>query len=104
MGKRKFKVTWSAEAIEGIGQLFNVNARQVIRNSKHILSNNPYSSAFGIANFPGYEFNGYFWIYINNVILIYNVKSDYKLVSIEACYSALTGEVAEIFYGISPDG
>lgn len=40
---------------------------------------------------------------INNVVLVYCVHSDEKIVSIETCYSALTGEVAEIFYGISPD-
>jgi hypothetical protein len=40
---------------------------------------------------------------INNVVLIYRVHADRKLVTIETCYSALTGEVAEIFYGISPD-
>jgi hypothetical protein len=34
---------------------------------------------------------------INNVVIIYRVHMEKKLVSIETCYSALTGEVAELF-------
>lgn len=98
-----FRVIWNQEAIKKLGRLYNTNPQRVFRKSKHLLSANPYRCAEGIADFPDYKFNSYLWININNVILIYNIDSDYKLVSIEACYSALTGEVAEIFYGVSPD-
>lgn len=100
---KKYRVAWKRKATEKFGRLFNVDHRRVFRNSKHVLSLDPFHYADGVADFPGYEFNGYFWIKINNVILIYRVLLDEKLVTIETCYSALTGEVAEIFYNISPD-
>lgn len=103
MADKRFRILWSKKAIENFKTLFNVDHRKVIRNSEHVLSVNPFRCAYGIANFPGYKFKGYFWMKVNNVILIYRVDADYKLVSIEGCYSALTGEVAEMFYGVSPD-
>jgi len=103
MTDNKYKIAWKRRATLKFAQLFNVDHRRVIENSRNLLSNNPYLCGDGIADFPGYPFNGYLWANINNVILVYRVHSDEKLVSIEICYSALTGEVAEIFYGISPD-
>lgn len=103
MTDNKFRVAWKRKAAGNFGKLFNVDHRRVLRNSKHILSLNPFHFANGVADFPGYEFNGHFWVNVNNVILIYRIHSDEKLVSIEACYSALTGEVAEVFYDVSPD-
>lgn len=98
-----FKVIWNKEAVKKLGRIYNANHLKVFHRSKHLLSANPFKCAEGIADFPNYKFNGYMWVNINNVILIYNIDLDYKLVSIKACYSALTGEVAEIFYGVSPD-
>ncbi len=103
MTANKFRVTWKRKAAEKFGKLFNVDHRRGLINSKHILSINPFHFANGFADYPGYEFNGYCWVNVNNVILIYRVHSDEKLVSIETCYSALTGEIAEIFYDVSPD-
>lgn len=39
---------------------------------------------------------------INNAVLVYQVQADDRIVSIETRYSAITGDVAEIFYGILP--
>ena len=101
--REDFRVAWRGKATRAIWQLYNVNQQRVFTNSKHVLSKNPYEAALGVVNSPDFEFHDYHWIKINNVILVYKIDSDYKLVSIETCYSALTGEVAEIFYGVSID-
>lgn len=103
MLNKKYRVLWKRIAVEKFSRLFNVEHKRVFRNSKHILSQDPIRSADGIADFPGYDFNGYYWMKSHNVILIYCVDADEKIVRIEACYSALTGEVAELFYNVLPE-
>jgi hypothetical protein len=103
MTGNNYKVAWKSKATLKFSKLFNVDHRRVLRNSRYLLSANPYKYADGVADFPGYLFNGYFWINVNNVILIYRIHAEERLVSIESCYSALTGEVAEIFYEVSLD-
>ncbi len=98
-----FKVAWKRKAAMKFAMLYNADHRRVLQNTNHHLSINPYRIADGIADFPGYPFNGYLWALISNVIIVYRVHIDIGVVSIETCYSALTGEVAELFFGISPD-
>ena len=99
----EYKVAWIRSATIKFANLYNVDHLRALKNTNQLLSINPYRCADGVADFPDYPFNGYSWTMINNVVFVYHVHSDEKIVSIETCYSALTGEVAEIFYGISPD-
>lgn len=78
---------------------YRINPKLVFRNSKSTLSTNPHEKANDVVEYPGLEFNGYYWIYINNVILVYDILEEDKLVLIDACYSALTGFTLRSFYG-----
>jgi len=78
---------------------FNINPKRVFRNSKSILAVNPRETAYDVLNDPDSEFNGYYWIYINNVILVYDVIEVERKVLVDACYSALTGFSLRTFYG-----
>lgn len=103
MDDEKYKVAWKRRATIRFANLYNVDHQRALRNTNHLISIDPYRCADGVADFQDYPFNRYLWALINNVIFVYQVYTKEKLVSIETCYSALTGEVAEIFYGISPD-
>jgi hypothetical protein len=78
MTDHNYKVAWKRKAAIKFAKLYNADHRRVLKNTNHLLSINPYRIADGIADFSGYPFNGYLWAIIN-------------------------GEVAELFYGISPD-
>lgn len=84
-------------------QLFNINHDQVYRRSKHLLAQNPYLQAYGIADFPGFAFNGYYWTLINNVVVVYRISQSEEKVFIDACYYANTEQSAEIFWDIDPN-
>lgn len=64
-----------------------------------ILSVKPKDKANDVVDFPYFEFNGYYWIYINNVIIVYDVLEAERKVLVDACYSALTGSTLQKFYG-----
>jgi hypothetical protein len=103
MVDEKYKVAWKRRATIKFASLYHVDHRRALRNTHLLLSIDPYRCANGVANFPNYPFNGYLWIMINNIIIVYRVRPKEKFVSIETCYSALTGEAAEIFFGILPN-
>lgn len=92
---------WGVKARVHLAEMksYNINPSLVFRNSKSILSIKPREKADDIADYPGFEFNGYYWKYINNVIVIYEVLDKEKKVLVDACYSALTGFALEYFYG-----
>jgi hypothetical protein len=75
----------------------------VFRRSKAILTALPLEKAYGISDYPGYEFNGYFWTFNGNVVLIYMVIDTLREVHMDACYFANTGMSHYIFCGIDPD-
>lgn len=52
--------------------------------------------------FKGFEYDGYKWLNVKNIILVYEVFEKEKIIAIEACYFANNEESAEIFYGIDP--
>ncbi|MGG5255372.1 hypothetical protein ACQYAD_18255 [Neobacillus sp. SM06] len=52
---------------------YKMNPKWVFRNSKSILSVKPREKADEVVDYPDFEFNGYYWIYINNVIIVYDV-------------------------------
>ncbi|WP_066309742.1 hypothetical protein [Bacillus sp. FJAT-29814] len=99
----KFRVSWSRAAVQALARLFNINHKMVYSKSKNILSKEPRKKAFGVADYPGFYLNGYFWILINNVVIIYRVSDEQKRVFIDACYYANTEETVQIFWGIEPD-
>lgn len=59
-------------------KLFNINPKLVFRNSKSILAVNPREKADDVVDYPDFEFNHYYWIYINNVIVVYDVLDEEK--------------------------
>ncbi len=87
-----------------LSEVDNDKQRQhVFRRSKAILAHDPISKADGVSDFPGFEFNGYHWIHIGNVIIIYRVDEQLYEVHVDACYFANTGTLHHIFWGIDPD-
>ncbi|MCT2537161.1 hypothetical protein NC661_05680 [Aquibacillus koreensis] len=96
-----YEVIWGQKARVKLAEMkpFKIDPKMVFRNSKSILSVKPHKKADDVANYPDFEFNGYYWIYINNVILVYDVLEEERKVLVDACYSALTGFALQIFYG-----
>lgn len=75
----------------------------VFRRSKAILAHAPISKADGISDFPHFEFNGYIWFIIGNVVIVYRVDEKLGEVHVDASYFANTGTSHHIFWGIDPD-
>lgn len=78
---------------------YKIDPKLVFRNSKSVLSVKPREKADDVVDYPNFEFNGYYWIYINNVIVIYTVLEAEKRVLVDACFSALTGFTLKRFFG-----
>jgi hypothetical protein len=98
-----YDVVWSKTAIRSLSKLYNINPQTVFLQSKYILSQHPHKKAVGIVNYPGFDFNGYYWILIKNVVLIFRISETYKRILIDAVYFANTKESAQIFWGIEPE-
>jgi hypothetical protein len=98
-----YEVVWSKSAIRALSKMYNINPRTVFLQSKYILSQLPHKKAYDIVNYPGFDFNGYYWVLIRNVVIIYRISVIHKRVLIDAVYFANTKETAEIFWGIGPD-
>lgn len=99
---KRYKVIWERNALTRLGKLFNVDHEKVYIRSKFILSFNYYQNPLNVAEYPGFEFNGYLWILIHNVIVIYRISEEKESVFVEACYFANTELSHEIFWGIDP--
>ncbi|MDG5789629.1 hypothetical protein QA612_19410 [Evansella sp. AB-P1] len=97
----QYEVLWGQKARVKLAEMkpYKIDPKRVFRNSKNILSVNPRKHAYDIVDYPGFEFNGYYWTYINNVIIIYDVLDLEKKVLVDACYSALTGFSLQTFFG-----
>ncbi len=105
MENNNYKVLWTTYARVALAQMkeYNVHPMAVFRRSKSVLAYDPESKADGVSDFPGFEFNSYFWILIGNVIVIYKIDDQLKQVHVDACYFANTGISHHIFWGIDPD-
>lgn len=105
MNNDQFKVLWTSYARVALARMkeFKVDPMHVFRRSKAVLASNPESRAYGISDFPGFEFNGYFWTLIGNVVIIYKVLDHISEVHVDACYFANTGKSHHVFWGIDPD-
>jgi len=96
-----YEVIWGIKARVRLAEMkpFKIDPKLVFRNSKSILSINPREKADDVVDYPGFEFNGYYWKCFNNVIVVYDVLDTENKVLVDACYSALTGYALENFYG-----
>jgi hypothetical protein len=105
MKNKGYKVLWTTYARIGLARMqkYKVDPMNVFRRSKVVLTNKPLEIAYGISDFPGYEFNGYYWTLIGNVVIIYNVHDNLLEVHVDACYFANTGMSDYIFWDIDPD-
>jgi mRNA-degrading endonuclease RelE of RelBE toxin-antitoxin system len=103
MTDNSYKVAWSKTASRNLAKLYNIDPQKVFFKSKYLLSHYPHQKAFDIVNFPGFDFNGYYWTLIHNVVIIYRVLDFQKRVLIDAIYFANTEESAELFWGIQPE-
>ncbi|HHW37841.1 MAG TPA: hypothetical protein GXX18_11460 [Bacillales bacterium] len=97
--KMKFNVFWSKDAeLALIKHKQFINVKLAYKNSLTMLSVNPHNQKEGVID-CGSEFDGYYWVNINNVIIFYRVDDDLKKVFIDGCSSALTGEALRMYYG-----
>jgi len=96
-----YEVIWALNARVKLAEMkpFKIDVKKVFGNSKGILSVNPREKADDVLDDLDFEFNGYYWIYINNVIIVYDVLEVEKKVLVDACYSALTGFTLKRFFG-----
>lgn len=97
----RYEVIWGQKARVKLAEMkpFKIDPKMVFRNSKNILSVKPREKANDVVDYPDFKFNGYYWIYINNVIVVYDVLEVEKRVLVDACYSALTGFTLQRFFG-----
>ena len=105
MKNKGYKVLWSTYARVSLARAkeYKVDPMNVFRRSKVTLTIKPQEKAYGISDFPDYEFNGYYWTLIGNVVIIYRVDDNLLEVNVDACYFANTGLSHYIFWGIDPD-
>lgn len=63
--QKKYEVRWSKTAALALSKLFNIDHETVFIRSLTLLSGDPKAKAYGVANFPKFRFNGYYWTLIN---------------------------------------
>ncbi|MEK4517478.1 hypothetical protein NSS64_19490 [Paenibacillus sp. FSL H8-0122] len=105
MNNDRYNVLWTTYARVALARMgkFKVNSANVFKRSISVLNDEPKYKADGVSDFPGFEFNGYYWVLIGNVIIIYRIDEDLRKVYVDACYFANTGLSHYVFWGIDPD-
>ncbi|UOF91244.1 hypothetical protein LSG31_03015 [Fodinisporobacter ferrooxydans] len=102
----RYKVLWSDDARRYLATLKKflkkVTPQEIFKKSKYVLSEAPEKKG-DIVHFPGFEYDDYYWIMLNNVIIVYDVLEKENVVLVEACFYANTGISAYVFWGIDPD-
>ncbi|CAM4356096.1 hypothetical protein L1N85_15065 [Paenibacillus alkaliterrae] len=70
MKSNGYKVLWTSYARVALARMkeFKVDSMNVFRRTIVILSEEPKEKAYGVSDFPGFEFNGYYWTLIGNVV------------------------------------
>lgn len=81
-----------------IRTIIKISPEIVYDQSIILLSKDPKKNGH-VINFPEYEFHDYYWIVIRNVVIVYDVSDDEKVVYIDVCYYANTGWALKAFYG-----
>ncbi|QGQ98457.1 hypothetical protein EHS13_28035 [Paenibacillus psychroresistens] len=105
MKDRQFEVIWSSHAQVSLARMkkWKVKSIEVFKRAKYILADKPLERSDGMAEYVGFEFNGYNWMLLNNVIIVYSISLEDQKVYIDACYYANTGLSHLFFWGIEPD-
>lgn len=105
MAGKRYRVQWVSYARVALANLtqFKVDSNSVFKRSKYVLSVEPENKSFGVIYHPGFEFNGYHWILMGNVIILYQILEDELEVNVDACFFANTAFSHEIFWGIDPE-
>ncbi len=86
-----YDVIWIDRARIKLAEMsrFNVKPNWVFRKSLSLLSRNPQQVAYDIVSTDedvASEFNDYYWVLINNVILIYEILDHENKVLVDACF------------------
>ncbi|OMF18533.1 hypothetical protein BK133_30410 [Paenibacillus sp. FSL H8-0548] len=98
-----YRVLWTQPALKALAKLFNVSHNDVFNRSKLILSQDPHQQADGVTDYSDFKYNGYYWVLLHNVVLIYTISETKEAVRIRACYFANTESSHQIFWGIEPE-
>lgn len=85
MENKRLNVVWERTALVGLGKLFNIDHEKVYKRSKYLLSDPAFHQTENVADYPGFQYNGYFWAIINNVIVVYRIVDEENTVYVEAC-------------------
>lgn len=101
----RYKVLWGEDARFNLAEMekFKVNPNLVFNKSKHLLSGLPRRVAIDVVDFEDFKYNGYYWVLINNVIVVYIVFESGKKVFIDASFFANTAWSHQVFWGINPE-
>lgn len=97
----EYEVLWLEDVVIQLLELepfIKISPEIVYDQSIILLSKEPKKNG-QVVNFPEYEFHDYYWTVIRNVIIVYDVSDDEKVVYIDACYFANTAWALKAFYG-----
>ncbi|KJB88760.1 hypothetical protein AZ66_05490 [Paenibacillus sp. E194] len=105
MTNRNYRVMWTSYARVALARMkpYKVDPMNVFRRSKDVLCHLPHEKAYGISDFPGFEFNDYYWTLIGNAILIYRIDHNLLHVYVDACFYANNAASHQVFWGIEPE-
>lgn len=59
MEDKRYHVIWERTALDKLGKLYNIDHNRIYFRAKHALSLHSYRNTRNVADYPGYEFNGY---------------------------------------------
>ncbi|MFD1350834.1 hypothetical protein [Oceanobacillus caeni] len=99
-----YEVIWNPDAVLDLAQYVKyakTTIDDVYDKTNVLLGKKPYTIGHKVI-FKGYEYDGYKWMNVKNVILLYEKFKKEKTVAIDACYYS-NKKSAEIFYGIDPN-
>lgn len=97
----EYEVVWDKGARLKLAQMkdyLTTSPQEIFKKSKLILSNHPQNKGVKVT-FSGYEFEDYYWVNINNVIIVYDVVEPNNQVLVDACFFTNTGFSLRTFFG-----
>lgn len=100
-----YEVIWNPDAAIDLGEYVvyaKTTTDEIYDITQLKLRSKPYDKGNKVI-FKNFEYDGYYWINIRNIILIFEILEEEKIVAIEASYFANNERSAQIFYDIDPD-
>ncbi|KEF37581.1 hypothetical protein M670_03160 [Schinkia azotoformans MEV2011] len=100
-----YEVIWNPDAAidqEEYAVYAKTTTEEIYDISLLKLSTKPYAKGNKVI-FKKFEYDGYYWINIRNIILVFEILEEDKIVAIEATYFANNERSAQIFYDIDPN-